>query len=480
MMHKKLLVGLLLTCIFLAASAVVTYEWWQRQSVHSLAGIPSNYIEVDAAMAGDCKMVGDIDGDGFPDLIVGGMPNEKLNWYRYPTWAKTVIATPSNEFTTDCDLGDVDGDDDLDIVVPDGDSGDNLLWFENPRPDANPAIGTEWARHPIGAVGGWGKDVRLADYDYNGLLDVATRNNSQAMVYFQTSANSWTQMPFDNVDVGEEGMAHGDIDNDGKIDLVLHGVWLQNPGGSAARSAGEWTQWPIGEADPNFKALVVDLNQDGKQDVLFSSSEGTADVNWWTPVGDDPTGAWSKNTIVPALERGHTLQAADMDNDGDIDVVLGQMHTSDAKEIMIMFNTNGQATSWTKQVVASSGLHNGVVADIGNDGDYDIFGANWTGNPPVKLWLNLLDPVESPIPINRWAYKQIADNHAQTFGLDFGDLSGDGLPDIISGTYWYRNPGGDMVGDWQQKPFPIGMHALLYFDVDGDTLPDVIAHKDEG
>ncbi len=436
--------------------------------------IPFTYLEVDSTIAGDCKAVGDIDGDGQKDLVIGGMPGEKLNWYRYPNWNKTVIATPTNEFTTDCALGDVDGDTDLDIIVPDGDSGNNLVWFANPRPGGNPAVGSQWIRRQIGSIGSWGKDIRVSDFDSDGRLDVATRKDDQAMIFFQTAANTWTKMTFTGVDTGHEGMAMGDIDQDGGQDLVLHGVWVRNPGGLTARTPSEWKQYQIGPADSDFKALVVDLNKDGKMDVLFSSSENTADVNWWTPVGSSPTDSWAKQTIYPSLEKGHTLQVADMNQDGSLDVVLAQMHTSYDGEIFIMINQDGKATQWEKLFVGNGGLHNGVVADIGNDGDYDIFGANWTGNPPVKLWLNRQDSIGS------LTYNQVTNSHDQTFGLAFGDLNGDQMKDIISGQYWYQNPGGDMLGAWNSTSFPSGMQAALFVDVDGDSLGDVIVQKDEG
>lgn len=357
--------------------------------------VPFNLIQVDKGVAGDVKMVGDIDGDTFPDLVIGGMIDEKLNWYRYPGWQKTEIATANLEFTTDGALGDVDGDGDLDIVVPDGNFGDNLVWFQNPLPNGNPNQENQWARHSIGSVGDWAKDVELADFDDNGRLDVATRNQGQAMIFFQTGANSWSKMIFSGLSTGAEGMASGDIDGDTDVDLVLRGVWVRNPGGDPARTPGNWPQHTIGSAPNEFKALVADLNADGQADVLFSSSEATGDVNWWTPATADPAGSWVKHSIYPSLQKAHTLQAADMDLDGDVDVVLAQMHTSSDQEIMIMENVNGQATSWQKQVVATGGLHNGVVADVGNDGDYDIYGANWTGNPPVKLWENQLDKSSS-------------------------------------------------------------------------------------
>ena len=440
--------------------------------------VPFTYVEIDN-IAGDVKLVGDIDGDHFPDLVLGGMPGEKLNWYHYPTWQKTVIATPNNEFTTDGRLGDVDGDGDLDIVVPDGDGSDNLVWFENPRPSGNPFSGSQWLRHTIGTIGGWGKDVHLADFDDNGFLDVATRDQDTAMIFFQMSANTWISMNFNGLNLGNEGMSSGDVDSDSHVDLIVRGQWVRNPGGSAARTPGNWTPYNIGPADSDFKALVADLNHDGHMDVLFSSSENTADVNWWSADGGDPTSTWTKHTIVAELERCHTLQAADMDHDGDLDVVLGQMHTSAEQQIMVWLNANGQGTAWIGQVVDTGGLHNGVVADIGSDGDYDIYGANWTGNPPARLWVNQLNPVGGTLPIDQWTYKQVTANHEQTFGLAFGDVDGSGRKDIISGPYWYQNPGGDLLGDWTQHDLPAGMHAILVTNVDDDALIDVIAQKQE-
>ena len=353
-------------------------------------------VVVDPDLAGDCKAVGDIDGDGYPDLVVGGMPGEKLNWYRYPTWNKTVIATPSNEFTTDCSMGDVDGDGDLDIVVPDGNLNDNLLWFQNPRPDRDPFVGSNWVRYVIGSIGDFGKDIKLADFDKDGRLDVATRSGNTAMIYFQTTLDTWSKVILSVSNLGSEGLGMGDIDKDTHMDLIVKGAWLKNPGGLTARNPANWTEYFIGQADASFKVAVTDLNGDNKTEVVFSSSENTADLAWWAYGSAGPTGSWIKHTIVQNLEKAHTLQAADMDNDGDMDLVVGQMHTSLSKEVMVWFNLNGLGTAWQKQVLGNTGLHNGQVADIGNNGRYDIFGANWTGNPPVRLWLNLPD-VNNPI-----------------------------------------------------------------------------------
>jgi hypothetical protein len=357
-------------------------------------GVPFQRVQI-ASTAGDVKLVGDIDLDGTADVVLGGMPTEGLSWFHYPSWRQTRIATPSVEFTTDGALGDVDGDGDLDVVVPDGPNGANLLWFENPMrqrigPGGNPFAAAEWVRHAIGAIGWYGKDVELADFDGDGRLDVAARSNTRATVFFR-DPGTWSAAVLATSALGDEGMASGDIDGDGDVDLVVRGVWLDNPGRAAARSASRWSEYGIDRSSAvhgSFKAAVADLDGNGRVEVLFSSSEGTADVAWYSHSGN-PRAAWTRFVLVRSVEKAHTLQTGDIDGDGDIDVVVGQLHTSVNREIRL-YRNDGAARSWTNQLIdQGSGIHNGVVADVGSDGDLDLVGANWTGNPPLRLWENL-------------------------------------------------------------------------------------------
>src|SRR5688572_2602516 len=174
---------------------------------------------IDGSRGGDVKIVADIDGDGYKDLIVGGLPGENLRWHRYPSWATTTIAVPESQFHTDGEAGDVDGDGDLDIVVPDDAGTDRLQWFENPlvRPGGtgNPSDGSQWTKRVIASTSGWGKDVELSDFDSNGLLDVGVRFPFEHAIFFQTTPNVWSRQVFSVNHVGLEGMDSGDVDRDG-------------------------------------------------------------------------------------------------------------------------------------------------------------------------------------------------------------------------------------------------------------------------
>ncbi|MFO1062216.1 MAG: VCBS repeat-containing protein, partial [Dongiaceae bacterium] len=306
-----------------------------------------------------------------------------LMWYRFPGLAGYRIATPRDEFSTDGEAADVDRDGDPDVVVPDGNGSGNLVWLENPRPGGDPKVGRQWTRHVIGSIGGWGKDIETADFDGDGRMDVAVRGKTSVLLFVQPAPGQWRKVALRTIPAGE-GMARGDIDRDGRVDLVLQGMWLRNPGGTRARTAGAWQRLPIGNAPANFKALVADLDGDRRPEVIYSSSEDTADVTVWTR----GTSGWTARVALRNLNRAHTLQAGDMDGDGDADLVVAQMHTSVQKRIMVLDNVDGRGRQWQVREIAGGGLHNGLVADIDRDGHPDLFGANWTGNPPVRLWLN--------------------------------------------------------------------------------------------
>jgi hypothetical protein len=348
--------------------------------------VPFESVLIDSRMAGDCKMAGDIDGDGRVDLVVAGGKDEGLVWYRNPGWQKFLIAIPSVEFSTEGQLADINRDSHLDIIVADGNGPGNLLWFENPHGRQH-ASRSDWVRHTIGSIDGWANDLKVADVDGDGRLDILVHSTDRVIIFFQGADESWTKAVFQLGEGGEHGLGVGDLNGDGRPDLVVRpGRWLENPGGFAAREPGAWGSHPIGQFPKTFKAEVADLAQDGRAGVVVSAPESDGDLLWWTHAGD-PSGSWSARPITQDLPLAHTLQIADMDGDGRPDIVGAQMHTSAQRRVMVFYNRD-RGQRWDAQIVDTGGLHNSIVADVNGDGRPDIFGSNYSGNPGVRLWLN--------------------------------------------------------------------------------------------
>lgn len=374
-----ILVSLIVISVFTITDVYTIIMGILSSSEKNELEIPFEYKVIDTDMSGDCKMLGDIDGDGYQDIMVAGY---QMYCYIYPNWTKTLIANCNTEFTTDADLGDIDGDNDLDVVIPDGKGLNNLLWFENSLSEEDPTFHS-WNVHVIGSIGDWGKDIELDDYDGDNRLDVATRSQTDAYIFFQNGSDTWDRVHIYNIG-GGEGMGSGDVDSDGDRDLVLNGYWLENPRPGGNPSEDTWLKHDIDSMYKTIKALVVDINDDGKNEIFFSNSEGDGEVRWYEAT-DPKNGPWIRHDI-DNLNKCHTLQAADMDLDGDLDIIVSEMF-----ENVIVFLNKGNGLSWYKQVLGPRGIHNGVVGDIGNDGDIDVVGAMYIGHSPVNMWENKLN-----------------------------------------------------------------------------------------
>jgi hypothetical protein len=326
-------------------------------------------------LGADVKAVGDIDGDGDLDVVVGDDETAYLQWYAAPNWTLQIIDART-VFTTDMELADIDRDGDLDVVVPDYPAG-TMLWYANPR-----IGGGGWRSQLIGAGGA--HDVEVGDVDRDGDVDVAVRAHHGSTVLFRQDPNMrWTRVPLPVP--GGEGLALGDLDGDGDLDVGQNGWWLETP---VNLVFGTWTQHTIDTGWPDLVATdIADVNADGRNDMLVAASEGTGQLVWYQAPVDPRTGTWIRRVVGPA-DYVHDFGVADVDLDGDRDIVFAEMHQS-AQRRVGWFRNDGSGTTWAVQVVATTGSHNIRVADMDRDGDVDIMGANWGGSPsPIEWWQN--------------------------------------------------------------------------------------------
>lgn len=375
----------------LGASATVVGVGFPHDDAQ--AATPFSATVLDAGGSGDCKAAGDLDGDGLVDGVIAG---RAFTWFRSPTEANPTpprieVARATTEFSTDCELADVDGDGDLDLVVPDE---RQLRWYRNPRPTAD--VAGPWAPVAIGTTSTWTHDVEVADLDADGDVDVVARREGAVELWLQQSPASWSRRQVSSQ--GGEGTAVGDVDGDGDIDIVAGGRWLANPG-PAAVSTGTWTSraidaiagGPIPVSNLDWGSVAVaDIDGDGRDDVVFGPIEAQGrKLAWYRPLDAGAT-TWEEHLIAPApINAGlHGVAVGDVDGDGRADVVTGRMHTYAPSTLSVWTNPGPGGGAWTEQVLATTGMHNLALADFGGDGDLDIFGSNYIGTPPVRLYRN--------------------------------------------------------------------------------------------
>ena len=434
----------------------------------SLSAQPPTFqhVVIDATNPSDphCKALSDIDGDGFLDALAASSSGGGLYWYEYPNWTEHPIRA-SGSWTTDMQVADIDNDSDLDVVIP---NSNGLQWYENPLPGGDPRT-TSWTAHLIGSAGANNHDVEVGDVDGDGAVDVVTRKKSDGLTYLwrQESPTSWSRITISTTD--GEGTALADLDEDDDLDVVHNGFWVEQV------DLHTWVEHTI---DSNWSddvgVLAVDINDDGDLDVVLAPSESSGRFSWYE-TADPVNGPWTEHSIDPGVSYFHTFKAADMDRDGDLDLVTAEMHqSSNPDEVSVYFN-EGDGLSWSQLVVATSGSHNLRIGDIGNDLDIDIYGANWNDSAPNSAVIEMWENQSGPLSLEGWQ-RHILETSLpwQAVFVDGGDLNGDGLPDLVTGGWWYPNPG-DLDGVWQRTTLGAPLHNMAaVHDFDGDGALDVL------
>lgn len=229
----------------------------------------------------------EIDGANGIDLVLAGKGQDaQLGWLQSPSNPRDL---KSWKWHPICAVGwimsiiisDMDADGDPDILITDrrGDAR-GCQWLENPGPGA--AQHRPWRSH---AIGGQGREVMfaaLADLDRDGLQDVAVPVKDAEVLLLRRldpSGRRWAQsmITFPENMGRAKGIAAGDIDADGRIDLVI-----SCEGATPPKSGVQWLSYQDAPFGPNWQGHeisgpagikfdrieLLDLDADGDLDVL--------------------------------------------------------------------------------------------------------------------------------------------------------------------------------------------------------------------
>ena len=422
----------------------------------------------------------DIDKDGDEDIVIAGRrEGPSVIWYRRGPagWSRYTIDDTFLRIEAGGAFHDIDGDGDLDVAFG-ADAGDNKIWWwENPYPNFNP--NKPWTRRLIKDSGGnKHHDQIFGDFDGDGRVDLVSWNQrDRALLFFKVPADPKGTQPWPSTTIytwadgdEHEGLAAADINLDGKLDLVGGGRWFEHTGGTS------FTAHVIDDAYRFSRAVAGDFKKGGRPEIVFGPGDNVLRLKMFEWTG----GKWVGRDLLPFdVNHGHSLRAGDIDGDGNLDIFVGEMGKwtnvgvdNPNARLWVLYG-DGKGNFKTQEVSRGQGTHEARLADLDGDGDLDILSKPFRHNcPRLEVFLN---NSTRRLALDRWERRVIdPEKPWRSIFIGAADLDGDTRPDIVTGGWWYRNPSG-AAAPWERKTIgePLRNMAALY-DFDGDGHIDIL------
>jgi hypothetical protein len=421
--------------------------------------------------------LGDVDGDGDLDAITIHPVQPGRVWLN----AGTGVFEDSGQNLIDgssVSLGDLNGDGSLDVFISRGGSGNGLpseVWMND-----GTGIFSNSGQRVNNKVA---MDAALGDVDNDDDLDIVIANfhdTSGAAIPNEVWLNDGSGRFSDSGQrLGRsvtDGVELGDLDDDGDIDIVFantrgsNEIWLNQGGVSGIF---EVSDQPL---DTGGTFRLGDLDNDGDLDVLqLKSGHDTGKV--WL---NDGTGVFDDNgqvLINPDNAGAWGIALNDLDRDGDLDAFvaygggrgLGEL-VNTANSILVNDGTGFFRDSNLRLGNADS--QDVALGDLDGDGDSDAFVANLGGSDAAnKVWFN-----ESPVPVSSGV--SFVDSHQplgtiNNWDVELIDLNDDGvLEAYFEGALWQN----DGQGNFTKSDLSFGPpdKQAWFADVNNDGWIDAI------
>ncbi len=332
---------------------------------------------------------GDLDGDGDMDVVAASKRTNQISWYENlggspPAFAWHIVTQDARGARAAL-IADLNGDGHLDIYSA-SDTDNAISWYQN-----NGARPPTFTRHIVSRNAAYARSVYAADLDGDGDLDLMSASqNDHKVAWYENLGGEPLEFFERAIDMGAGGVLHihaDDLDGDGDMDLL------------AALEYDNSLRWyeNLGGTPPAFQMHFVstntyiphaihsgDFDQDGDID-LVAAIEGTNMIAWFENDGSHPP-RFTERTIVNNTLVAHGVYVADVDNDGDLDVISASREDG---KIAWYENLGGQYTMSAELDMANSSVTHIFVTSRGRTGDPDLAVAH--------LDLQLLDDQQQPL-----------------------------------------------------------------------------------
>ena len=390
-----------------------------------------------------------------------------------PTFSNTCFTPDSFTFNTGLDLttgllpymaaiGDLDGDGKPDLVVVNK-SSSFVIVYRNISASGSISA-SSFSAYMMFTVDASGTNVKLADIDGDGKLDIVTTHSTTARVDIlrntsTTGAISFATKVIVNVGTQPYEVVIADFDGDGKPDIATADLAIDSiavvrnnstAGTIVSGSFSAPVKYQVGNGPISIDA--ADLDGDGRQDIIVSNDSATSiSVLRNATTG---AGAFTSTSFAPKVDftTGTTpaeVKCADIDGDGKPDILVVN---SGANTLSVFHNTTTtgaiSSSSFSTKVDFATGTtpESIAIADMNGDGKVDVLVSN-NGSGSISIFRNTATSGTISTASLATAVTIVSD--ILPLGIVVGDIDGDTRPDIV-----LADPSFNAVTVFRNNPTP--------------------------
>jgi len=410
----------------IAAIASGQVSWYRNDSPLNDGTVFSAALPIATVASGTSILAAEISRDAKIDLVVWGGAGSGIvalvsDAGPNPAWASVTVAAGGSNAWQDVQLADIDRDGSLDVVAAEA-TVNAVRWYRNN------SDGSGWTVTPAVSVAAGTKRLCVADFSRDGLPDIACGlDNGFVQIARMTAAGgtSWSLLNAASGLGGLSDLAVAEVSNDGALDLLVSaGSTLA----AVRQTTGNGQDWAafVSLATVTFpitSIAALDQDADGDIDVAASTTSDGQFIIFDNPGSLAP---WTPRTFSFAPFKLNKFDAADVDRNGRLDIVAVTPPTSGP--VWIENRSFGRSFRYPNfELIAPLAPRPDAMfsADIDRDGDDDLVSATTSGG-------GVFSYINPSIGGGAWTIAPISDSFAGAARLQLADIDRDGDTDVVA------------------------------------------------